>query len=244
MVLIFSMPVRTQIASKPEKSSFISSISAAGVRRADDLREPDDVAEQDADRLVAIRDHRLARLQPVDDPLRQHVEQQPLRPRSLGLELGEQPRRERRVRVLELLEPANVVLEPLEAPSRDGGSPSPARRGSAGRQARTSSRSDLVRRCGPEQDRDHRRVVESRPVGRGHRRDLPHAVQAADRHRVARGPRARARSRDRLASRAGTFGSRTRRAARRLAGRRPGRRPGRRRTRPSRPRRSGRCPPS
>ena len=51
----------------------------------------DEVAEQDADRLVAIRDHGLAGIQPVDDPLREHVEQQPLRLRPLVLELGEQP---------------------------------------------------------------------------------------------------------------------------------------------------------
>ena len=35
MVLIFSTPVRSQIASKPEKSRFSSSIRAAGARRAE-----------------------------------------------------------------------------------------------------------------------------------------------------------------------------------------------------------------
>ena len=115
MVLIFSTPVRSQIASNPEKSWFISSISAAGARRDRDLREPDDIGEQHADLVVAIRDQQLARLQAVDDPLRQHVEQQPLRSRALGLELGEQARGERRVRILELLEPPDVGLEALEA---------------------------------------------------------------------------------------------------------------------------------
>ena len=76
----------------------------------------DDVAEQDRDRVVTIRDQDLARGQAVDDPLRQNVEQQPLRAGSLLLELREQPRHERRVRILELLEPANVALEPLEPP--------------------------------------------------------------------------------------------------------------------------------
>ena len=117
MVLIFSMPVRKQIASKPGEQ-LVHLLDQLGGREAGrSLREPDDVAEEDADRLVAIRDHRLSRSQPVDDPLRQDVAQQPLRLRSLCLELGEQCRCKGRVRVLEFLEPANVVLESLEAPS-------------------------------------------------------------------------------------------------------------------------------
>ena len=81
-----------------------------------DPGEPDDVAEQDADRLVTIRDQRLAGRQPVDDPLGQHVEQETLGACAFHLELGEQPRLERRVRILERLEPADVGLEPLETP--------------------------------------------------------------------------------------------------------------------------------
>ncbi len=115
MVLIFSTPVRSQIASKPEKSSFISSSSAAGVRRA----------------AVSVKPT-MSLNRTLTASWRSAISVSPASRRSMircGSTLSsscsdlarsasssvEQARRERRVRVLELLEPPDVGLEPLEA---------------------------------------------------------------------------------------------------------------------------------
>src|SRR6185295_17402608 len=61
----------------------------------------------------------LAGIEPVDDPLGQDVQEQPLRPSLLGLEVLQQPRQQGRVRSLELLHSRHVRLEAMEAALQD-----------------------------------------------------------------------------------------------------------------------------
>ena len=184
MVLIFSTPVRSQIASKPENSWFISSISSAGARRAEisvnpttSLNRTLTASWRSAISVSPASSRSMIRCGSTLSSSRSDFA------RSSSSSVSKL-RRERRVRVLELLEPADVGLEPLEAP----GEPAVlllqlvgrARAGRLGRQAGPVPSAD----ADPSRTETIVALWNRVRSADGHRRDLAQAVEAADRHGV------------------------------------------------------------
>ena len=111
MVLIFSTPKVSQAASNVENRSLRSATSCAGCQPARDGGEAHEVAEHDGDPVVAVGDESFARVQAVDDRLGQHVEQQLVRPGAFGFQLQHQPVQQPGVRVADLLQLGERLLE-------------------------------------------------------------------------------------------------------------------------------------
>lgn len=65
---------------------------------------------------MAVGDGRLARVEPVDDRLGQDVAEQVVGALSLGVQLAPQPFEQARVRVADLLDLAEGLLDPPHAP--------------------------------------------------------------------------------------------------------------------------------
>jgi len=76
-----------------------------------EFREADEVAEDDGHVVVPIGDEALAGVEPVDDRLGQHVQEEAVGLRPLGLELAHEPVHEPRVRVPDLLDVLEHALE-------------------------------------------------------------------------------------------------------------------------------------
>ncbi len=208
MVLIFSTPKASHAASNVENRAFRSATSVGAGRRAEMRGEAHEVAEDDRDIVVAVGDEPLPGVEPVDDGLRQHVEQQLVRPPPLDLQVGHQAG------------PAAGRSCPGSAPAASGWPPA----GGSGVPTAGSPCAGLrpdrrpgripaphLRPSRAQQER-HERLVEVAAVGRTpDRPDLAEAVHAGDRERRSELRRVPSPPPPGSATRAGTCAPRTRR---------------------------------
>ena len=85
-----------------------------------DLGEPDEVAEDDRDVVVPVGDELLALPEPLDDRLRQDVEQERARAGLLRLQLATDPVEEPQVGVADRLDILELSLESPQPPREPG----------------------------------------------------------------------------------------------------------------------------